>query len=123
MGSNRYGHWPDRMVDLSALSPLQVLIMPANQPMKRTKALRFFCEDCRAGAARLVVEFEGRSAAPAVLSSTVTYRPSPLIGKPLVRQAKLGASCRVKVLAGKASPATRTECCRWKGSRKTEQTV
>jgi hypothetical protein len=39
--------------------------------MKLTKAYQFFSEDCVAGAARPVVENEGRRASPAVLSSSI----------------------------------------------------
>ena len=46
-------------------------LMLSNMPMKLTKACQLFCDDCLAGAARPVVENEGRRASPAVLSSTI----------------------------------------------------
>ena len=47
-------------------------LMLSNMPMKLTKACQLFCGDCLAGAARPVVVNEGRRAAPAVLSSSIT---------------------------------------------------
>jgi hypothetical protein len=46
--------------------------MLSNMPMKLTKAGQLFPDDCVAGAARPVVENEGRRASPAVLSSSIT---------------------------------------------------
>ena len=53
----------------------------SNMPLQRTKACQLSVDDCRAGAARLFKWSERRRAAPAVLLSTITYRPSPLNGK------------------------------------------
>ena len=44
-----------------------------NKPLQQTKACQLSGDDCRAGAARLFNETEGRRAAPAVLLSTITY--------------------------------------------------
>jgi hypothetical protein len=46
-------------------------LMLSNKPMKLTKACQLFYDDYVAGAARPVVESEGRRASPAVLSSSI----------------------------------------------------
>jgi len=56
----------------------------SNRPLQRTGANGPLSVDGhRAGAARLFKDTVGRRAAPAVLLSTITYRPLPLNGTPL----------------------------------------